>query len=125
MAHEGGVYAMAWVDRETLVTGGRDGHLRFWKFADGKLTQESAIPAHNFAIYDIAMHPGGKYFATASRDKTIKIWPVEDLKHPLRIAREGKVGHTHSVNRVVWIGDGGMLASAGDDKKIRVWEVEF
>lgn len=125
LAHEGGTYAMAWITPELLVTGGRDGHLRFWIYGDGKLEQEMAVAAHNYAIYDIAVHPDGKHFATASRDKTIKIWPVEDLKHPLRIARDGKVGHTHSVNRVVWIGNSGRLASAGDDKKIRIWQVEF
>lgn len=118
--HDGGVYALAWLSPNKLVTGGRDGHLRFWEFSGLQLLQYDAIPAHNFAIYDIALHPSGRYFATASRDKTAKIWDLQNLRQPLRLSRQGLQGHSHSVNAVLWMGD--TLATTGDDKQIILWQ---
>lgn len=121
LAHKGGVYALGWMGESQLVSGGRDGHIRIWDFDGENLEEQEALPAHRMAIYDIDFHPSGKYFATASRDKTVKIWDVNDLRNPLRIQREGPTGHTHSVNKVRWVNGGQNLASAGDDKKIYIW----
>lgn len=121
-AHEGGVYDMAWISTEELITVGRDGYIRIWRFADDQIVQKEAVPAHNFAIYSIDISPSGKYFATASRDKTVKIWNPNDLSHPLRIARKGPIGHTHSVNVVRWLRDD-LLVSAGDDRDLHFWTI--
>ncbi len=122
-AHEGGVYALAWLGDSILVSGGRDGHLRFWKVNGFELIQENAIPAHNYAIYDVAVASDRRYFATASRDKTVKIWNVEDLKSPIRLSRIEQNGHTHSVNSVLWMSDLNEVLSAGDDKQIIAWQI--
>lgn len=122
LAHEGGVYDMAWLTPEKLLTVGRDGHIRIWSFVNDRLVAIEAIPAHNFAIYCVEFCPSRKYFATASRDKTVKIWNCEDLKNPKRISRTGPVGHTHSVNTLKWINDN-LLMSAGDDRDIYVWSI--
>jgi WD40 repeat protein len=121
-AHEGGVYDMAWLAEEKLLTAGRDGHIRVWNYSNGEIVEKQAIPAHNFAIYSIDVSPSGKYFATGSRDKTVKIWDPEDLSNPLRISRKGPIGHTHSVNVVRWINDG-LLLSVGDDRDLHFWSI--
>jgi WD40 repeat protein len=121
-AHEGGVYDMAWLSLEKLLTVGRDGHIRLWDYKHGEVFEREAIPAHNFAIYSLEISPSGKYFATGSRDKTVKIWNPDDLKNPLRIARKGPLGHTHSVNVVKWINDES-LVSAGDDRDLYFWTI--
>jgi WD40 repeat protein len=122
LAHEGGVYDMAWLTAEKLLTVGRDGHIRIWNYTGDQLFESESIPAHNFAIYSIDFSPSGKYFATGSRDKTIKIWNPDNLKKPLKISRQGPVGHTHSVNMVRWINDG-LLVSAGDDRDLHFWTI--
>lgn len=121
-AHEGGVYSARIISDGTLVTGGRDAHLRFWNTSGNQLEETAAIPAHNFAVYDIAWHPDTKLLATASRDKTAKIWNHNDLKHPIRLS--GSVGdrHTHSVNAVKFSEDGNLVVTAGDDRTLMVWE---
>jgi len=63
-------------DGKFLLTGGRDAHLNIWQTDSYELIK--SIPAHNWAIYDIVFNPDTTLFATASRDKTIKIW---DAKH--------------------------------------------
>ncbi len=121
-AHQGGVYDMAWLTPKKLLTVGRDGHIRLWDYRDNEIVESEAIPAHNYAIYSIDISPSGKYFATGSRDKNVKIWNPDDLKNPLRISRKGPIGHAHSVNVVKWINDE-LLVSAGDDRDLHFWTI--
>lgn len=58
---------------------------------------------------------------SASRDKMIKVW-TEDLDPLVRIDLK-KGGHRHSVNTLVKIDDS-KFASASDDGKIIIWEIE-
>lgn len=121
-AHKGGVYDMHWLSENELITVGRDGHFRLWNLNDRELTQLDSVAAHNYAIYSLDFSPSGKVFATASRDKTVKIWHKENLRNPLRIERSKGVGHSHSVNVVRWIGEN-KLVSAGDDRNLYVWTI--
>ena len=107
-----------------------------------------SIPAHNYAIYSIVFSPDGKYFATASRDKTIKIWDANNLNVLSRINKESFDGHINSVNKLMWTTSpksspresvlsrdqkglsnspagvvGSYLISASDDRKVMVWEI--
>lgn len=108
-------------DAKTLVSGGRDAHLNFWNVSDYTLIK--SVPAHNFAIYDIVFSPDKSLFATASRDKTIKIWDAKTSDFLLRINIENSNGHTYSVNKLLWTSFNNYLISAGDDRKIRIFEI--
>jgi len=107
-----------------LVTGGRDAQLNFWSLPDYKF--QHTIPAHLFSIYGIAFNPKRPYFATASQDKSIKLWGTDDLKlHKILSLEKGTIGHTHSINKLIWTPDGEYLISTGDDKLVMVWEWEL
>ncbi len=103
-----------------LLSGGWDGHLKLWG-QDYEL--EISIPAHNYAIYSIAFSPDKKFFATGSRDKTIKIWNAINPEFPKSITFENLGGHQYSVNRLIWNEKSGTLISASDDKKIMIWSI--
>jgi len=105
-----------------LVSGGWDGFLRFWNpAADYKMVRE--IPAHNYAIYDIAFSPDLRFCATASRDKTIKIWDLATFDVLSKLdAKSG--GHSHSVNALHWSNFENLLISGGDDHKIIAWKID-
>lgn len=117
-AHEGGAYGMNWTNDNTLITGGRDAHLRMWKIGREGAEPIEAIPAHNFAIYSVAKSGDG-FFATASRDKTVKVWNPSEMQQPQRLLEQLSTSHRNSVNDVIWAN--GQLFSAGDDKIIKVW----
>jgi len=82
-----------------------------------------SIPAHNWAIYDIVFNPDATLFATASRDKTIKIWDAITYQLLKRITKENLNAHTYSVNKLLWSTYNNYLVSAGDDRTIVVREV--
>ena len=121
--HDGSVYSVAYhPNGKSLVSGGKDAHLRFWS------TEESyrlirSIAAHNFAIYSIVFHPNGQWVATGSRDKTVKLWEAESFDLIKRLERLQDRGHANSVNRLLWSENGEYLVSTGDDRTLILWKV--
>ena len=107
-------------DHDKLWVGTKHAHLHEFDL----LTQQKkeGIPAHNWAIYDLAKSEELNLIATASRDKTVKIWNLETNKVLKRFEGFKDKGHTHSVNALLWTSYNNWLLSAGDDKIIRVWE---
>jgi platelet-activating factor acetylhydrolase IB subunit alpha len=58
------------------------------------------------------------YLASASRDKTIKIWEVRNSRCVITL-----VGHDNWVTDLVFHPSGKYLLSSSDDKSIRVWDL--
>jgi WD40 repeat protein len=97
--------------------------LNIWQVGDYELLK--SIPAHPWAIYDIAYSPDSNLFATASRDKTLKIWDSKTFQPLEVIDKENYDGHQFSVNKLIWSSHNNYLISAGDDKAIMVWEINL
>lgn len=112
-----GFTAVAYHPRKpVLVSGGKDGHLRTW-WCTRDHTPLLVLPAHKAAIYTLQFSGDGR-LATASRDKTAKVWDARDLA-PLQRLDRSSGGHTHSVNACLWLGD--TLLTASDDRRILAW----
>lgn len=106
-----------------LISGSRDAQLKIWDLPTYALRQ--TIPAHLFTIYSIVFHPTLPYFATSSQDKSIKLWNAENFKlYKILSLEKAGIGHSHSINKMIWSADGKYLISTGDDRKIMVWEMD-
>lgn len=122
-AHAPSVFALRWdpgrADR--LLSGGRDAMLREWRIGADGFRMLSEQPAHWYTVNDLAWSPGGRYLATASRDKTLKIWDAATLRllKVLDMQRHG--GHVNSVNRLLWTPQA--LLSCGDDRTVMIWDI--
>jgi WD40 repeat protein len=122
-AHEPAVFCVRYSpDEQRLYSGGRDAHLRVWnpESPDAYIT---AIPAHRFTINSVCFHPRGHLFATASRDKTIKIWETASNTLVKVLDTIRFACHINSVNNLLWLPSSELLVSASDDRSIILWEI--
>ncbi|MGW0734398.1 nSTAND1 domain-containing NTPase [Streptomyces sp. NPDC002851] len=77
---------------------------------------------HTGAVYLTSFSPNGQLLATASYDRTVRLWDVSDRSRPKPLGKP-LTGHTSWVSTAVFSPDGTTLASASDDGTIRLWDV--
>ena len=122
--HTNSVFTLCYSpDYQYLITAGRDAHLKVLA-VNQRYALCKDIPAHLFAINDIKFSPNGKYFATCSMDKSIKIWDIDQFKLLKVIDKSRHAGHGTSINKLWWSEYEDLLVSASDDKHISVWRVQ-
>ena len=73
---------------------------------------------HESGVNSVAFSPDGKMVASASDDKTIRLWEAASGKEISQLR-----GHQDRVQSVAFSADGKIVASAGNDHTVRLWEV--
>jgi len=106
--------------------------IKLWDGITGQIL--NTLQGHTEGISDIAWASDGEYLASASDDKTIKIWSMEEVchlhyrifpKNDLVQRSEVKTlnGHTNFVFCVNYNPNSNLLVSGGFDETVRIWDI--
>jgi len=112
--HESAVNAVAAMRDGRIVTAGEDGRIAIWNPGEPKPT--TVLEGHTAPIAALAVSPDGATLASASWDRTVRLWPLAGGGAP-RVLE----GHQQNVNGVAFMPEGRALVSAGYDATVRIW----
>ncbi len=77
------------------------------------------LQGHRKTILDVEFSPSGRYLATSSMDRSIRLWDVRSGK----LLASFLAGHRDWIRTIGFQPDGTRLISGGDDGSIRVWDL--
>lgn len=120
--------------RDNIVTGNRDGKIRFWHTKDVKkqvnekrdlnLDEVFKNRLNDFKenvdreIWSVAFSPDGTTVATGSFDNSVRIWNTEDSKIKTTLK-----GHNEWILSVAFSRNGDVLASGDAEGIIKLWDI--
>lgn len=109
--------AMAWKGSRLAVAMPDEDDVAIYDTSTGH-TFVGLLEGHTAPVVDVAFSGDGAYLATASADKTARVWEVATGQE-----RQLYAGHKAGVVSVAFSPDGAVLATGSQDKTARVWDV--
>jgi peroxin-7 len=121
-AHKGSCYQAQWhhASDRVFASAGGDGFLKLW---DHSLPKQNiaSVQAHEGEIMSLDFSKYDEIIATASTDKSVRLWDLRNLKLPVNIL----AGHRYPVRRVKFSPHSGtILATASYDMNVHIYDLK-
>ncbi|MCA9225145.1 MAG: PD40 domain-containing protein, partial [Planctomycetales bacterium] len=131
--HDDLVVAVAFSpDGKWLATGSYDQSIKLWPIATEatqtvdnetepapRFGEPRELTGHTNWVFAIAFSPDGQQLASASYDKSVRLWDVETGKEIAKFD-----GHTAAARCVAFSPDGKRLVSGSSDRTAMVWDID-
>ncbi|MEJ8646325.1 WD40 repeat domain-containing protein [Streptomyces sp. MS1.HAVA.3] len=79
----------------------------------------SRLTGHTSDVVSISVAPKGTVLATASWDRTVRLWDIGDTHHPVQLAVVNQPERLMSVA----FGEGGRVLATASERSVRLWDV--
>lgn len=102
-----------------LATGGADARLIIWDVSSpSTLTPVKVFTQHRDAVTGLAFRRGTNQLFSASKDRTIKVWSLDELAYV-----ETLFGHQDSVVDIAALGEEKCVSVGARDRTARLWKI--
>lgn len=104
-------------NEDTLVSGSDDFTMFLWK-PESSRSAVARMTGHQQLVNDVKFSPDMRYIASASFDKSIRLWNGQTGKFIAALR-----GHVQRVYQLAWSADSRLLASASADSTCKIWSL--
>jgi WD40 repeat protein/serine/threonine protein kinase len=104
-------------DGDMLIMANEQGLVRLWAWSESPEATQS-FTAQATGITALAISDDGRYVALGSRDASIEVWAIEDVRLVQRLSDS----HRDAVEALTFVDDNTLL-SGGRDSQIIVWDL--
>ena len=112
-------YQSSLVDgNEILVSGSDDFTMILWSPLQNN-KPVARLTGHQALVNQVMFSPNGQFLASASFDKSVKIWNAKTGKFLSSLR-----GHVGSVYQIAWSSDSRMICSVSKDSTVKLWELK-
>lgn len=115
--NEKGASGVAGYYQTFILTGGRDKLIKLFLAQTGDHLHTFA--GHDNWVRSLSLHSSGKYLYSSSDDKTVRVWDLNFGKEKKRID-----AHEHFVAVVKYNPKYAVVASAGNDLALKIWNLK-
>ncbi|KAK8822429.1 hypothetical protein WA577_005592, partial [Blastocystis sp. JDR] len=104
---------------ETLVACSKKGIAYVWMYSDASIQPRTMIRAHDSYILSCCVSPNNQILATASADRSIKLWNTSTFENIAKL-----IGHEKYVWDCCFSCDTKNLVSCSSDHTCRLWDIK-